>query len=833
MYTRIFLYFTIFLLSLPAGAQGRIPYDAGAQLQALQRLQTLGSALYIAAHPDDENTRLITYLAQGRHLRTAYWSTTRGDGGQNLIGTEIGYQLGVIRTHELMAARALDGGEQFFSRANDFGYSKTFQETFQIWGRDDVLADLVWTIRVFRPDVLITRFAPEKYNYPTHGHHSASAILAEEAMKLAGDPAAYPDQLRYVAPWQPKRLYWNTSQWFYQATGTPMDTTGMLKLDAGGFNAYLGKSYGEIAGMSRSQHKSQGFGAPESKGIIEEYFEFVAGTPAKSDLYEDIETSWARVPGGGPIGSLLAEAYDKYDPRHPQKVLPLLLNARTMMLTQKDNHWVAHKLKELQDLVTGITGLYLEATANHYALPTGSPAEFTFTAVNRTGAALRLVKLNWPENATKGTDLPVTLADNVPYTTKASFTVPAKARVSQPYWLEKPLPHQGIYHVADQRLVGKPENDPPLTVEAVVEIEGMEFRYTVPVQYKWVDRVDGERFRPVAIVPPATINTDANVYPFANGAPRSITVAIHAWADSVRGKVKVSLPSGWQTNMPEITIDLKQNGLEQLVEIQVVPPSGASEGEIRFTLETAQGSFSYGHQVIDYKHIPAQMLFPPASARLVNLDIRLAGHEIGYIMGAGDEVPRHLEQIGYKVTPLVEGNIREQDLSKFDAILVGIRAFNTEKWLPARKPQLMAYVEQGGNLIVQYQTTWGLLLPEMGPYPFTIGRERASVEEAPITWLDPKDPMKLGPNSLGDADFEGWVQERGLYFAREWDERYRPVFSVQDPDEDPQQGMLVLASHGKGHFMYTGISFFRQLPAGVPGAYRLLANMISYGHRAP
>lgn len=833
MYTRIFLYLAVFLLPLVSTSQGRIPYDAGAQLQALKRLQVLGSALYIAAHPDDENTRLITYLAQDRHLRTAYWSTTRGDGGQNLIGTEIGPLLGVIRTQELMAARALDGGVQFFSRANDFGYSKTWQESFDIWGKDDVLADLVWTIRVFRPDVLITRFAPEKYNYPTHGHHSASAILAEEAIKLAGDPSAYPDQLRYVEPWQPKRLYWNTSRWFYERTGIPMDTTGMLKLDAGGFNAYLGKSYGEIAGTSRSQHKSQGFGAPESKGIIEEYFEYVAGTPAKHDLYEDIETTWSRVPGGRPIGSLLAEAYDKYDPRNPHTVLPLLLNARSMMLTQKNNHWVAQNLVELQDLITGITGLYLEATANEYVLTTGSKAELTFTAVNRTGANLELLELHWPKQADNVADLPLVLANNLPYTSKADYTIPLGAKVTQPYWLEHPQPHQGSYHVADQRLVGKPENDPPLTVEAVISIEGTAFRYSVPVQYKWVDRVDGERFRPVAISPPATLNADARVYPFANGAPRTLTLSVRAWADSVSGKVKVKLPTGWQTNKPEFPVALHKKGDEELVQIEVTPPKGASEGDVHFTLETAQGNFSHSHQSIDYKHIPAQMLFPSASARLVNLDIQLAGREIGYIMGAGDEVPRHLEQIGYKVTLLGDDNILEQDLARFDAVLVGIRAFNTEKWLPARKPQLMAYVAQGGNLIVQYQTTWGLLLPEMGPHPLTIGRARASVEEAPITWLDPDDPLKAHPNRLTDADFDGWVQERGLYFAQEWDERSRAVFSVNDPGEDPEHGMLVISSHGKGHFMYTGISFFRQLPAGVPGAYRLLANMISYGHRAP
>lgn len=829
MQFRLTLFLLALLWSQAGSSQTRFPYASGEIYQSLQQLQTLGSALYVAAHPDDENTRLITYLAKGKKVETAYISLTRGDGGQNLIGTEIGTDLGIIRTQELLAARKIDGGHQFFTRANDFGYSKTPAETFTIWDRDKVLADLVGVIRKWQPDVIITRFAPERYNYPTHGHHTASAILAEEAFDLAGNPDAFPEQLTYVDPWQPKRLYWNTSTWFYNRTGRTFNEDDYLKIEVGGYNPALGQSYGEIAGQSRSQHKSQGFGAAETKGSIPEYFELVKGTPAEHDFFEDVDLTWGRVTGGQPIGELLQRAQVEFDPEQPTAILPYLVEAYASIETLDQDRYVQAKKEALQNLIGGVSGLYMEVTANKYTFCPGDSLSLTLSLVNRMGVDMGELAVMWPLSGI-WTPMDNPLPANEQVTHEGGILLPPNFPYSGPYYLQRPMDGIGMYQVNDPTLRGLPEAEPSLLTRIQVTIAGQPIQFTVPVMYKWVDRVDGELFRHIEITPPVTLSFDEPVLAFTNGQPRPVNVQVTAWKANVAATVQLSLPEGWESTVANDLLTFAEQGEEKTVTFRVIPPASSSVGEVAATVKVNGRTYANSRVSIEYDHIPIQTYFPPAQAKVMNVDVVSKGEHIGYIMGAGDAVPEHLEQIGYKVTPIHEANISSIDLSVFDAILVGIRAYNTEKWLPAKQPILLDYVKNGGNLIVQYQTTWGLLMEDIGPYPLRIGRDRVTDESAPLSIIDPKEILVNAPNVLTEADFADWVQERGLYFAAEWDDNYRPVFRASDPGEEPSEGMLVVADYGKGAFMYTGISFFRVLPGGAPGAFRLLANMISYGH---
>lgn len=810
-------------------AQSRLPYSTGEIFQSLKKLNTVGSVLYVAAHPDDENTRLITYMAEGRYVRTAYVSLTRGDGGQNLIGTETGENLGIIRTQELLAARRIDGGEQFFTRANDFGYSKTAGETFDKWDSVQVLSDLVYVIRRFRPDVMITRFPPAKYNYPTHGHHQASAILAEIAFDLAGDPTAFPEQLREVQPWQPRRLYWNTSTWFFQQTGTDFDPDQYVKLDAGGYNTFLGKSYGELAGASRSQHKSQGFGAPESKGFIEEYFEYVKGDRVTGDLLGDIDLSWSRLPGGEAVGEHLSLALAQYDPREPQAIIPHLLRARTAMDGLYNEYWRTIKMQDVDELIAALTGLYFQVTTTDFVYTPGDSVAMELVVVSRNHPTVEVQSIRWPFD--RGyTRVAEQLTLNEPYTVNRKVVLPPSFPVTQPYWLEHAQERDGMYVVHDQSLIGLPENPPQLEAVLQVSIGEESFLYSVPVTYSWVDRVRGELFRNLEVAPPVSISFSKPVYVFTNEEMGELVFTVQAWKDQVAGNLELSLPEGWQAARMDLSFSLQKKGEEVTFRIPITPSGSVTTGEATVTAVVEGRRYSYTREHISYEHIPIQTHFHEATARLTNVALSASPVTIGYIMGAGDEVAAQLEQLGYQVVYLTEDNFRDTDLSQLQAILIGIRAYNTEAWLPARQPQLMEYVKQGGNLIVQYQTTWGLLTSQLGPYPFTIGRERVTVEEAPLQVVGSRQQVLEMPNKLTAADYEGWVQERGLYFASQWDEAYQPVFIANDPGEKPTEGMLLMANYGEGTFMYTGISFFRQLPAGVPGAYRLLSNLIHYTH---
>ncbi|QNE40142.1 PIG-L family deacetylase [Hymenobacter sp. NBH84] len=822
-----------------AKAQAPKTWSSSEILLGLKKLNVLGSAMYIAAHPDDENTRFLAYLANGRLLETSYLSCTRGDGGQDLIGPEIREQLGLIRTQELLAARRIDGAHQFFTRANDFGFSKTSQETFTIWDKEQVLADMVWVIRQRRPDVLFTRFPPDAR--AGHGHHQASAILAAEAFDAAGDPKRFPEQLKYVQPWQPKRLLWNTGSYF---TRPGEDLSGYLKVDAGGYNALLGRSYGEIAAESRSQHRSQGFGSAAQRGEALEYLQPVKGDKAKTDPFEGIDQTWNRVPGGAAVGKLVEKVIKEYDASNPAASVAGLLKVRNeLQRLPNATFWREDKSAELEKLIQASLGLYLEAAVAQPQVASGEAIPINITVLNRRpignskGTLVVLKSIKTTPAVKVDTAADRALAREQPLLIQYNVQLPASAPLTQPYWLREPA-SIGMYTVSEQKLRGQPENSPAASVKIKVgvnAIEGIRFvsdtiSFTIPVQYKHTDPVLGERYQPLAVVPPVAVNIAGKAYVFADNQPKTVPVTLVAGKDNVRGNLTLQVPAGWQVEPASVPFELKAKGAEQLVQFQVKPTSSTnSEGQLRAAATVDGQAYTRGLQTIAYPHIPTQTLFPEAVAPLVRVDLAKKGNNIGYIMGAGDEVPEALRQIGYTVSLLNADEVTPETLRRFDAVLLGVRAYNTVERLRVAQPTLLDYVKNGGNLIVQYVVSRGVLLPEIGPYPLTLSNDRVTVENAPVKFLNPKAPILNTPNKITAKDFEGWVQEQGLYYPSKWDSHYQTVISSHDPGETDKESAILVADYGKGHYIYTGLSLFRELPAGVPGAYRILANMISLG----
>ena len=804
--------------------QSNNPPSTSSILLQLERLNTLGSAMYIAAHPDDENTQLIAYLVNGAHIRTGYLAATRGDGGQNLVGPEIREKLGVIRTQELLSARRLDGGEQFFSRANDFGYSKNPDETFNMWDREKVLADFVWAIRKFRPDVLITRFNPEPGI--THGHHTASAILAKEAFKLAGDPSAFAGQLQWVEVWQPKKLFWNTSPWFYRMSGREFDEEQYIKVDVGQYSPYLGKSFTELAAESRSMHKSQGFGATGSRGSNFEYLEQWEG-PNTGDLFGGVDVTWGRISGSEEVAYHTSQALLNFDPAAPYRILPDLLSARKELLGIRDQFWKEVKLEAIRHLIRDITGTFMEATANDFLFVPGDSIQINLEIINRSPAAISLsgVKYSlWEDRSIHNLELI--------YNQKSEFTtkwkLPEGLIYTNPYWLEE-AGSEGMYTVSKQQLRGLPENPQLITAEVTLKMDGQFLEYEIPVVFKRNDPIRGETIRPLELAPKVMVNLDDQALVFADDQTKRIPVRLVAGQDDIKGSVYLDLPEGWRSEPPSISFHLEDKNEEQLVTFELIPPSQPSS--VTFTaVATVNGEkFMRGKVSVTYEHIMPQLLFPVSKARAVRLDLKRAGNRIGYLMGAGDEVPFSLEQIGYEVMLLEKDQVTREFLRQFDAVVLGIRAYNTLSWLAFKNEELFAYVKDGGNLIVQYNTSHQLVTADIAPYPLKLSRDRVAVEDAPVTILAKRHSVLNKPNKITEKDFEGWVQERGLYFPDEWAEEFEPIISTQDPEEEARTGSLLIAKYGKGYYCYTGLSFFRELPAGVPGAYRLLTNLISLG----
>lgn len=810
---------TLAVAALPARA-GSLP-GAGERRLALEKASVLGSVLYIGAHPDDENTAMLAYLAKGRRLRAAYLSLTRGDGGQNLIGTEQGDALGAIRTQELLAARRVDGAEQYFTRAIDFGYSKTAEETLRIWGHDEILADVVWVIRTFRPDVIVTRF-PESGD-GGHGHHTASAILAREGFEAAGDPRRFPEQLAHVAPWRATRLLWNA----WRREGQPAPTKPRLTVDLGTYDPLLGQAYTELAATARTFHKSQGFGSSPRRGPVPNELELVAGAPAESDLVEGVETSWRRLPGGEAVETALSRARAAYTDAAPHLAVPALADAREALGRLAPDPWVQVKRRELDALIRACTGLWLEAVAGEPVVSPGSTLRVTATAINRSPLAMRLLRVT---PSVGGPPLPAdtALASNQPKTTELALLVPVDTPPSRPYWLVGSH-RNGRYELTDMGLVGRPEGPPPIEVTFTLGIEGREVPYTVAVEYSTTDPVNGERTRPVAVVPQVTATFGVPMLAFATGGPRSVTVRVQAHRADASARLALRLPPGFVCKPETTDVRLERIGDETTAAFEVTAPDAPVVGEAAIEIVGQTRTTACQAVGVDHPHIPPILLLPPAVVRAVRLDARAGVRRVGYIPGAGDEVAEVLRQLGIEVVTLDEATLDGTALAKLDAVVTGVRAANTREGLAAAMPALLAFVEGGGTLVMQYNTERGLDMARFAPYPLKLSRDRVTDETAAVRFLLPDHPALTSPNRLTDADFAGWVQERGLYFAGEWDPAYAAPLAMADPGEKESAGSLLVAHHGKGTYVYTGLAFFRQLPAGNPGAIRLFLNLLGTG----
>ena len=819
-----FVIFSSFILAA-SGSQPLQTKNTAELRISLEKLNVLGSVLYIGAHPDDENTGLIAYWAKGKKYRAAYLSLTRGDGGQNLIGPEKGSEIGLIRTQELLQARSIDGGEQYFTRAVDFGFSKSPEESLEIWGKENVLADIVWVIRKFKPDVIVTRFPPGGNG--GHGHHTASASLAKEAFTAAADPNRFPEQLKYVQPWQANRLFWNNFR------PSQEDIKNSISVDAGEYNPLLGKSYTELAAESRSMHKSQGFGVSAYRGSRPEYFQLVSGSPtaadrpAKNDIFDGINTSWGRINGGDKIGQKIEAVVASFNPENPSASLNSLLDLYGDLDKLGNNYWTELKKKELLDIIKSCAGLWIEAIASDYSAAPGDSVIIKTSCVKRSPAGFVINKIEFPSVSSE-TAVNVELAENQPYSIGAKIVLPDSYPLSQPYWLSGKA-SKGLFHVDDKEMIGEAENPPSIPVKVYFTCKGQNLVFTVPLLYRWNDKVEGELYRPFEIRPPVTSETSEKVILFTGNTPKPLRVKLKNNRAGVSGEVTVRTYGGWIVTPASIPFSFNNKYDERNVDFKITPPRNGSDADLGIDVDVKGKIYDLSAVEISYPHIKRQIYFPPSTFKVVKLDLKKDDEKIGYIMGSGDEIPACLGSIGYDVSLLNDRALDESDLSQYTVIIAGIRAYNTRDRLKYDQPRLLEYVKNGGTFIVQYNVPSGLQTESIGPYPFKLSNDRITVEESPVNFINPAHQLLNYPNKISLEDFNGWIQERGLYFASSWDNRYETVISGHDPGEKDLPGGTLFTHYGRGIFIFTGYAFFRQLPEGVPGAYKLFVNMISAG----
>jgi LmbE family N-acetylglucosaminyl deacetylase len=753
---------TLFLLSMVCCVQILFGQNnSTAIFSQLKQMEVLGSVLYIAAHPDDENNAFLPYLTKERRYRTAYLSLTRGDGGQNLIGKEQGIELGLIRTQELLAARMQDGAEQYFSTAYEFGYSKSAKEALAIWDHQKVLGDVVWVIRKFQPDIIITRFPGDAR--AGHGHHTASSIIAQEAFLAAADPNQFKEQFKYgVQPWKAKRIVWNTFN--FGTVNTTNDN--QLKIEVGGYNPIVGKSYGEIGAEARTMHKSQGEGRPRRRGSYFEYFQHLNGDTAKTDIMDGVVTNWSRL-NAPKIQSTIQQIISAYKIDQPASSVPSLVQLYKTVKNLPESQWKAYQLNLIQSTIESASGLLVEATTTKQQVVPEGDLTIQVLVNQRSNVKSSLVKMQFLSNQTiiKDSLIGLSLLANQNQQFNYNFKVPAAQSITQPYWLVK-LKTEGMFVVDDQAMVGKAENDAPFSVVLNYTIEGQEFEKQFPVQYKYLDLTKGDVYQPIVVLPKKEVASVKKV---------------------------VLVPSNSNAPLPAFE----------------------------------KGIF---HKTIQYDHIPAQTYFQEASVQVVKVDIKKQGQKVGYIDGAGDAIPEALEQLGYEVVYLKETDITTDHLKGLDAIVVGIRAFNMYAYLSDKQAVLNEYISNGGNLIVQYlkSNQVGTQNIKVGPYPLTVNSGRRVTEEnAKVTFVIPNHPVLNFPNKMIDQDFNNWVQERSTYQAENIDTHFQTPLQMNDTGEAPSQGSLLIAPFGKGNFAYVSLALFRQLPAGNPGAYKLFANLLS------
>jgi LmbE family N-acetylglucosaminyl deacetylase len=795
----------------------------------LKKLNVLGTVLYVAAHPDDENTRAITYFSNEKLMTSGYLSLTRGDGGQNLIGPEIRDLLGVIRTQELLAARKVDGGVQFFTRANDFGFSKSAKETLSIWDKDAILSDVVRVIRQFQPDIILTRFPPDER--AGHGHHTSSALLALEAFDLTNDPKAFPDQLKQVSPWQVKRLYTNTGRWWNQTINE--NTPGVAAVDMGGYNPMIGKSYSELAAESRTMHKSQGFGSQGRRGEAFEFFEFAKGESADKNLFEGINTTWSRVKGGEVVQPLIETAIADFNEEKPWTIISQLISIRKSIKGLEEGIWKTRKLKELDLIIQDCLGLYVDATSNVFFATPGRELNASFEIITRSPISISLTRVA-SEQVDMDSACNKELLFNKPLSLKTRRSVNDKVNFSGPYWLRKDH-SEGVFTVEDTNLIGMPQAPPPIAFTFTFNILGEEISIVDQLDNKVTDPVKGELSRPVEVTPPVFVNLTKPVYVFTNQTPKTVEVNVKSTIDNMKGTVQLKAPAGWRMEPTTIPFALAKRGDEAKVSFKVFPVTDEQEGLLQAVATVDGKDYNLSLNEITYDHIPVQTLMPQSKSKLIRLNLQKEGAVVAYINGAGDDVPDALRNMGYEVWEMKEEEVTVENLKKVDAVVLGIRLLNTSKRVKFYMPTLLEYVKTGGTLVSQYNTAsrfnpnLGLDGVQFSPYPISISQDRVTEENSEVRFLKPNHPLLNYPNKISDKDFKGWVQERGLWFPDKWDAAYETLISINDMNEKPKEGGLLVAQYGTGQYIYTGLSFFRELPEGVSGAYKLFANLVSAG----
>ncbi|MGB1296191.1 MAG: PIG-L family deacetylase [Flavobacteriales bacterium] len=791
----------------------------------IKKLNFLGSVLYLAAHPDDENTRLISYFSNEVHARTGYLSLTRGDGGQNLIGSELRENLGVLRTQELLGARRVDGGEQFFSRANDFGYSKHPDETLNIWEKDKVLHDVVWTIRKFRPDVIVNRF-DHRSPGTTHGHHTTSAMLAMEAFDIADDKKTFENQLDLVQPWQPQRIFFNTSWWFYGSKEKfeQADKSNMTSVDVGVYYPELGLSNNEIASRSRSQHKCQGFGTLNVRGSQLEYLELLKGDKVKNNnVFEGINTTWTRLKGGKQILDILNKVEREFNFQNPEIHLPELVKAYNLISELKDEHWKTLKLQEITNIIEQCLGLYIDPVSKIETTNRGENVQLNVELTKRSNVEVVLNHFTYGKEVFKQS---LELVANKKEVISQDVFIAKNANTNSPYWLNQKAT-LGMYSVEDIQLIGLPETPNEHKIKFQFEVNGTQIEIIKPIVYKYANPAVGEIYTPFQVLPIVSSAIEEDVYIFGSSESKDIQVKVSAWKNNLQGMVSLNVPEGWSVKPLMQKTEIEHKGEEKSYTFTITPSQQQSEGDITAQVEINGKVYKDKLEEINYDHIPKQIVLTPNKAKVVKLDIKKKGQYVAYVKGSGDVIPESLEHIGFSVEILNVEDLETERLKKFDAVVIGIRAYNVLENLDFKQDILFNFVKEGGNMIVQYNTNHRLKTKRIAPYPLTLSRDRVTDEHAEITILEPNHPVLNTPNKITKSDFDGWVQERGLYFPNEWNEAFTPIFSMHDKGETAKKGSLLIAKYGKGNYIYTGLSFFREFPVGVPGAYRLFANIIS------
>ncbi|MGX5685302.1 PIG-L family deacetylase [Chryseobacterium cucumeris] len=830
MFKKVSTVFILGFYTVFCSAQQVRPSKSSEIYREIKTLKNLPKVLYLAAHPDDENTGLLSWLINSQNVETGYLSLTRGDGGQNLLGTEQGAALGLIRTHELLEARKLDGAQQFFTRAIDFGFSKNTTDTFKQWDADSITADVVWVIRQFRPDVIICRFPPTAA--AGHGQHAASAVVAEKAFKLAGDKNAFPDQLKYVNTWQPKRVLWNT----FRFGGVNTTAENQLKVTVGQYDAQLGMGYGELAGLSRSLHKSQGAGTQSVAGIRTEYFAHVAGEPAKATLFDGVTKTWTSQ-GNADIDQSLDQIISAFNFNNPDQSLPALLALRKKVMALRDSDQKKDKIKSLDNIILSCAGFMGEVVTNQAEAVAGDHYNFRLNLISRTVNPVVLENVKW---LSQSESFNRELSKDSLITIQHDIQIPADAALTEPYWLAKPSVNAATFAVPDETLVGLPEAESPLNVLVSLKIGPEKFQVKIPLSFKKLDPVRGDVVEALRIVPAVELKFTQPLYLVKENEDLQVSLNFKVNSNKPFNKGILNLMyNGERLGSAEVRA-VKEKDFTFDYVIPKAKLASINSNRLQLDADYVADGATYNKKqiLIQYPHLPSLQYFAPATVTVMKGDIQAKVKKVGYIQGAGDFIPEFLRIAGVQVDILKDGdfygnldesggNGSQNKLSQYDAIVLGVRANNTEKKLGRWMPFLWSYAKAGGNLVMQYNTNQDTTVDQLGMYNFSIANKRVTEEHAAVKFLNPNHKLLNFPNKITADDFKGWVQERGAYFPAQWDAVYEPLFEMHDTDEEPLQGSTLYAKYGKGNFIYTPLAFFRQLPAGNAGAARLFLNFLS------